>query len=294
MPAAAEKITPELLEERARAADQAAADLERRAELGEDIPLADVEAHRAEARGHRFRIGAARKRAETQAAAERAAALAVLGDDVRAAAAQPGTEGLAARLARLATDAEHIRHDTREYNATVDGLQSRARALGVPAEHAPCGPRPDTGGLALTRAGIQAGETEVRRLRDIDHLIAAAASGQPADIPDVVVTHTLPPRPPQALLGAGGVVHPVPEMTENIKSQLDTGASILLTGSELDAWWTGVLDTGSIDQPARRGAQVAAAEVAERARWERVRADQREAHERHEAAALERVGRAGR
>jgi len=290
MPTATDE-TAQALEARARQADQAAADLERRSAGGEDIHLADVEAHRADAKGLRFRARAAWARETQEAERQRLENLAALSAEIKAAAADSGTGGLTARLTQLAADAALIRQAVAEHDQRVGRLRARAQALG--AEPAPpSGPRADSGHVAISgHGGVQAGDVELIKLRaNIGDLISQAVHGQPVDVPSVVVIHPPVDAPRYAVLGArGGVIHAMPAIDENLRSLIDVGDLILLTDAERAAWWAGTFDATSIDVPARAAAQLAAAKAAEAARWEEIRARHRERIAQNEQRALDAI-----
>jgi hypothetical protein len=288
MPTTTEDLSHEAMLARAREADQGADDLERRADAGEDIPLADMKALRDQADNWRWRARPARTRAAAAAEARRMEALGVLAADVQAAAAGAATDELQALLGRLTADAAAIRQAAATHNQAVKELRTRGQALAV-QDPAPSGPRAASGHVALTVNGIRAGETELMQRADVETLITRAVQGKPAEAGPAVLTHAPAQRPAYAILGEGRMVTPVQEITEHIRSGIDTGSSVQLTSAEIDAWWAGTLDTRQIDHTARGRAQVTAARAAERARYERIRAGEAAARERNEAAAQERT-----
>ncbi|HEY1321013.1 MAG TPA: hypothetical protein VGF32_12230 [Streptosporangiaceae bacterium] len=290
MTTAIEDVSAEALLAQAQQADQAAADLESRADGGEDIPLADVRAHRDRAGDLRWRARSARSRAAQEAGRQRMEALRQLGEDIRAEAAQATARDLRTQLAELAERAGAIRQEASRHDQSVRELRSRAENLGVTGP-APGGPRASCGHVAVTLHGVQVGDSEVIPVRHVEAMIGAAVAGQQPDAPSAVVTRTPPPRPPHAVLGRGGMITPVPEITEVIQGRIDTGDVIRLTPAEIDAWYGGELDVTSVSVASRAAAQVTAARAAEQARRARISAGHAATRERNEALARERAAR---
>ncbi len=278
------------LEARAAAADEAAAELERRAFTGDQgILLADVDQHRDDARRLRWLARSARAREQASAGQQRLAALRDLRADILAAA--DGTAGgeIAAALAVIRDAAGRVRELAATHDRAVAGLRGRALALGVASDTPPSGPRDTDGGVAAVRGGIRAGTTTLGLLGDLARQITAAAAGRELPLPAVATVTPEPSPPPFAVLGRGGMITGVPHIGEGLQSQIDAGHAILHTDAEAAAGWRGRLDAEAIDFAGRGRDQVAAAEAAEARRLAGLASRHAEQRERAERAARDRV-----
>lgn len=264
-----EGLSAEQAQAEARKHEAKAAALEDAAlNRGKPVDLGAVDEHRRAARHWNFRAAMARRAAERQAKAERAAALAELAGEIKAAAAAVNPAVLGAALTEVAAAGQRFLDLVGEHDARVAGLVQRAVELGCGAP-GPSGPAAGDGFISvLGGAGIQAGNVVLRPAGDQRGLLEDAVLGRSVHLPAAVSKQPEAHRPRFVYVAANGNLFPTDaEPSRATVEQLANGSLVELTAAEVDAFTRGELQIPpEAELQRRRGVQAQHAAEAERRR----------------------------